>query len=61
MCILQRYYYMEQRHGSKKEESKLQAAEMNFLRVIVEKSRGRESETHTLRESSRWKKHRTKL
>jgi hypothetical protein len=61
MCISKRYYYMEQRHGTKKEESKLQAAEMNFLRVIVEKPGEGESETHTLRESSRWRKYRTKL
>jgi hypothetical protein len=45
---------------TKREESKLQAAEMKFLRGIVEKPGEVELETHTLGESSGWRKYRTK-
>jgi hypothetical protein len=39
-CTLRRYYYMERRHGrALKDESKIQATEMKFLRAVMGKSK----------------------
>jgi hypothetical protein len=54
---------MEQRQGHvlEREESKLQAVEIQFLIEIVRKTWRDELEMHTLGETSGYKKYRTKL